>query len=194
MSIAPAPEPGIDRSDDDLLLLASEGNKEAFTVFYDRTASRVLGLVTRVLIDPSQSEEVTQDVFLEVWQNASRFDPAKGKALSWLLTMARRRAIDRVRASQSSRERDLSVGIRDFEEARNDVEDTVKITLEHQRITRAMRTLTANQQQALELTYFQGLTNTEAASTAGVPVGTMKTRLRDALSALRTRVTDPAAA
>jgi RNA polymerase sigma-70 factor (ECF subfamily) len=194
VSIAPAPEPGIDRSDDDLLLLASEGNNEAFTVFYDRTASRVLGLVTRVLIDPSQSEEVTQDVYLEVWQNVSRFDPAKGKALSWLLTMARRRAIDRVRASQSSRERDLSVGIRDFEEARNDVEDTVEITLEHQRITRALRTLTTNQQQALELTYFQGLTNTEAASTAGVPVGTMKTRLRDALSALRTRVADPAAA
>jgi RNA polymerase sigma-70 factor (ECF subfamily) len=194
MTIAPAPEPGIERSDDDLLVLTAEGNRDAFTVFYDRTAPRVFGLVKRVLVDPAQSEEVTQDVYLEVWQNAPRFDPAKGKAVSWLLTMAHRRAIDRVRASQASRNRDLTVGIRDFEEARDDVEDTVEITLEHQRVTRALRTLTANQQQALEMTYFQGLTNTEAAQQAGIPVGTMKTRLRDALIALRTRVTDSTAA
>ena len=188
MSIAPAPAADTERSDDDLLVLTAEGNQEAFALFYDRTASRVYGLVKRVLIDPAQSEEVTQDVYLEAWQNASRFDPTKGKALSWLLTMAHRRAIDRVRASQSSRNRDLAVGVRDFEETRDDVEETVEITLEHQRITKAILTLTANQQQALELTYFQGLTNTEAALKAGVPVGTMKTRIRDALIALRTRV------
>jgi RNA polymerase sigma-70 factor (ECF subfamily) len=97
-------------------------------------------------------------------------------------------------ASQSSRDRDLTVGIRDFEEIRDDVEDTVEVTLEHERITRAIRTLTANQQQALELTYFQGLTNTEAALHAGIPLSTMKTRLRDALIAVRTRVADPHAA
>jgi RNA polymerase sigma-70 factor (ECF subfamily) len=188
LSIAPAPAADTERSDDDLLVLTAEGNKEAFAVFYDHTSSRVYGLVKRVLIDPAQSEEVTQDVYLEAWQNASRFEPTKGKALSWLLTMAHRRAIDRVRASQSSRNRDLAVGVRDFEETRNDVEETVEITLEHQRITKAIRTLTPNQQQALELTYFQGLTNTEAALKAGVPIGTMKTRLRDALIALRTRV------
>jgi len=194
LSIAPAPAADTERSDDDLLVLTAEGNKEAFAVFYDRTASRVYGLVKRVLIDPAQSEEVTQDVYLEAWQNASRFDPGKGKALSWLLTMAHRRAIDRVRASQSSRNRDLAVGVRDFEETRDDVEETVEITLEHQRITKAIHTPTPNQQQALELTYFQGLTNTEAALKAGVPIGTMKTRLRDALIALRTRVGAPAAA
>ena len=194
MSIAPAPAADTERSDDDLLVLTAEGNQEAFALFYDRTASRVCGLVKRVLIDPAQSEEVTQDVYLEAWQNASRFDPAKGKALAWLLMMGHRRAIDRVRASQSSRNRDLAVGVRDFEETRDDVEETVEITLEHQRVTKAIRTLTPNQQQALELTYFQGLTNTEAALKAGVPVGTMKTRLRDALIALRTRVGAPAAA
>lgn len=102
--------------------------------------------------------------------------------------MTHRRAIDRVRASQSSRDRDMTVGIRDFEETRNDVEDTVEITLEHQRVREAMRALTDNQQRALDMTYFQGLTNVEAALRAGVPLGTMKTRLRDALIFLRARL------
>lgn len=184
-TLSPAPPPGTPRTDDELLVLVSEGNRDAFALFYDRTAPRVLGLVRRVLVDPAQSEEVTQDVYLEAWQTAKRFDPEKGRASSWLLTMAHRRAIDRVRASQSSRERDLAVGIRDFEQERDDVAETVEVSLEHKRVTLAMKNLTANQQEALELTYFQGLTNTEAALKAGVPVGTMKTRLRDALIALR---------
>lgn len=192
MSIAPAP--ATYRSDEDLLILTAEGNRTAFTLFYDHTVSRVFGVVKRVLVDPAQSEEVTQEIYLEAWQNAARFNPAKGGALSWMLTMAHRRAVDRVRASQSSRERDLEVGIRDFNETRDDVEETVEITLEHQRITAAMRNLTFPHRQALELTYFQGLTNTEAAREAGIPIGTLKTRLREALIALRTRVKDPAAA
>jgi len=188
MSIVPAPPPGALAFDDGLLVRTAKGDKKAFTLLYDRTASRVYGLVKRVLTDPAQSEEVTQDVYLEAWQNASRYDPVKGKALSWLFTMANRRAIDRVRASQSSRDRDLAAGIRDYEESRDDVEETVEITLEHQRISAIIRTLSANHQQALELTYFQGLTNTEAAQKAGIPAGTMKGRLRDALIALRTRI------
>lgn len=184
-TLSPAPPPGTPRTDDELLILVGEGNREAFALFYDRTASRVLGMVRRVLVDPAQSEEVAQDVYLEAWQTAKRFDPDKGRAASWLLTMAHRRAIDRVRASQSSRERDLAVGIRDFEQERDDVAETVEVSLEHKRVTLAMKNLTPNQQEALELTYFQGLTNTEAALKAGVPVGTMKTRLRDALIALR---------
>jgi RNA polymerase sigma-70 factor (ECF subfamily) len=190
VNITSAPPPRAPQSDDDLLVRTAEGDKKAFSLLYDRTASRVYGLVKRVLVDPAQSEEVTQDIYLEAWQNANRYDPAKGKAVSWLLTMAHRRAIDRVRASQSSRDRDLVVAIRDDEESRDDVEETVEITLEHQRITAIIRTLNPNHQQALELTYFQGLTNTEAAQKAGIPTGTMKTRLRDALITLRTRIND----
>jgi RNA polymerase sigma-70 factor (ECF subfamily) len=194
VTLFPAPPADVQRSDDDLLVLVGQGNKAAFAALYDRTAPRVMGLVKRVLIDPAQSEEVTQDVFLELWQHAARFDPGKGKAASWLLTMAHRRAIDRVRASQSSRDRDLAVGIRDFHDTVDDVESTVETTMETRRIRQAMASLTVNQQQALEMTYFQGLTNVEAAATAGIPVGTMKTRLRDALIALRHRVGTPDAA
>ena len=185
MSLAAAPPPDTFRTDDELLVLTAEGNREAFSVLYDRVSRRVFGLVKRVLVDPAQSEEVTQDVFLEVWQNAARFDPGKGTAMSWVLTMTHRRAIDRVRSSQASRNRDLSVGVRDFAEATDDVYETVETRLEHARVTAAMRRLSAHQQEALQLTYFEGLTNTDAAVRAGVPVGTMKTRLRDSLIALR---------
>ncbi|GAA4266582.1 ECF RNA polymerase sigma factor SigK [Frondihabitans peucedani] len=192
MTLAPAPSADTPRSDDDLLLLTAEGNREAFTLLYDRTAARILGLVRRVLIDQAQSEEVTQDVFLEVWQNAKRFDPARGKALSWVLTIAHRRAIDRVRSSQSSRDRDYSVGVRDYEASRDDVAESVETRREHQRVTSALSLLTDHQRQALELTYYRGLTNVEAALQAGVPVNTMKSRLRDSLMALRRLVADAA--
>lgn len=192
MTLAPAPSVDTPRSDDDLLLLTAEGNREAFTLLYDRTAARILGLVRRVLIDQAQSEEVTQDVFLEVWQNAKRFDPARGKALSWVLTIAHRRAIDRVRSSQSSRDRDYSVGVRDYEASRDDVAESVETRWEHQRVTSALSLLTDHQRQALELTYYRGLTNVEAALQAGVPVNTMKSRLRDSLRALRRLVADAA--
>lgn len=168
--------------------LVSEGNHDAFAALYDRISGRVLGLVRRVLIDPAQSEEVTQDVFLEVWQQASRFDPVRGKAVSWILTVAHRRAIDRVRSSQTSRDRDYAVGIRDFQPSVDDVAESTEVRLEHRRVVEAMSQLTAPQREALELTYFQGLSNSEAALTAGVPLGTMKTRLRDSLIALRTHL------
>lgn len=188
MPIAPAPPLGAPRSDDDLMQLVSEGNHDAFAALYDRISGRVLGLVRRVLIDPAQSEEVTQDVFLEVWQQASRFDPVRGKAVSWILTVAHRRAIDRVRSSQTSRDRDYAVGIRDFQPSVDDVAESTEVRLEHRRVVEAMSQLTAPQREALELTYFQGLSNSEAALTAGVPLGTMKTRLRDSLIALRTHL------
>jgi len=173
------------RTDDELLLATARGDERAFTDFYDRTASRVLGLIRRVLIDPAQSEEVAQEVFLAAWQDAAQFDPDKGAALSWLLVRARRRAIDRVRATQASRVRDMAIGIRDFDDVRDDVAETATVHIEHARVARAMRSLTDAQRQALELTYFGGLTQSEAAGEVGVPIGTMKTRVRDALITLR---------
>lgn len=178
-------------SDDDLVVATAGGDERAFAVFYDRTASRVHGLVRRVLVDPAQSEEVVQEVFLAVWQTASRFDPARGTALSWLLVQARRRAIDRVRSSQASRARDVAVGVRDLDPVRDDVAETAAVRIEHARVSRALGGLSPVQRQALELTYWGGLTQSEAADRAGVPLGTMKTRLRDGLIALR-RLVEPA--
>lgn len=183
-----APPIGAPNSDDDLMQLVADGNHEAFAALYDRISGRVLGLVQRVLIDPAQSQEVAQDVFLEVWQQASRFDRARGKAAAWILTIAHRRAIDRVRSSQTSRDRDYAVGIRDYEPSIDDVAESTEVRIEHQRVVDAMSRLTAAQRNTLELTYFQGLTTSEAARVAGVPLGTMKSRLHYSLIALRTQL------
>lgn len=192
MPLAPATPLGAPRTDDELMHLVAEGNRDAFAALYDRISGRVLGLIQRVLVDPAQSEEVAQDVFLEVWQQASRFDAARGKAVSWILTVAHRRAIDRVRSSQTSRDRDYAVGIRDYEPSVDDVAESVEVRMEHRRVVAAMSRLSQAHREVLELTYFHGLTNTEAARAAGIPLGTMKTRLRDSLIALRTHLTQAA--
>ena len=184
-------ESGIDVDDaaavtlDDLLRLTATGDQAAFSQLYDQTAPRVLGLVRRVLIDPSQSEEVTQEVFLEVWQSASRFDPNKGRALTWIMTMAHRRAIDRVRAAQASRNRDTAVGIRDIPVGYDQVAETVEVRVEHERVEVAMAKLSDTQRQAVMLAYYGGLSQSEVAEHLGIPLGTAKTRLRDAMIRLR---------
>jgi RNA polymerase sigma-70 factor (ECF subfamily) len=168
-----------------LLDLVSNGDQRAFSDVYDRTASRVLGLITRVLIDHAQSEEVAQEVFLEVWKTASRFDPDRGGAMSWMLTMAHRRAIDRVRASQSRHDRDERIGIRDIEPEYDQVSETAEIRIEHERVKRAMAQLTERQREAIILAYYGGYSHTEVAAELSIPVGTVKTRIRDGMIRLR---------
>lgn len=170
---------------DALLTRTAQGDQAAFSAFYDATAARVLGLIRRVLIDAAQSEEVAQEVFLEAWQSAARFDPNKGRAQTWILTMAHRRAIDRVRASQAAHDRDTAIGIRDLPTAFDDVAETVEIRIEHERVEEAMATLSDAQRQAVSLAYYGGLTQSEIAAELGIPLGTAKTRLRDAMIRLR---------
>ena len=191
MTLAPAIPADVERSNEDLISLTVAGNDRAFAALYDRTASRVLGLVRRILIDQAQSEEVTQEVFLQAWQEAAHFDPEKGTATAWLLVRARRRAIDRVRSSQAARDRDVAIGIRDLEATRDDVAEKAEILIEHNRVASSMKALTPAHREALELTYFGGYTQSEAAARAGVPIGTMKTRIRDALMTLRKLVAEP---
>ena len=168
-----------------LLTRVAAGDKIAFSELYDEVAPRVFGLVKRVLVDHAQSEEVTQEVFLEIWQNATRFDPTKGGAVTWILTMTHRRAIDRVRASQSSRDRDLRVGIRDFDDGYDNVSEHVEVSVEHERVSRAMARLTELQRQAITLSYYGGYTNSEVSTILSVPLGTVKTRIRDGMIRLR---------
>lgn len=172
-------------SADALLALTAAGDQAAFARLYDLMAPRVFGLVRRVLRDPAQSEEVTQEVFLEIWQSATRFDTAKGTAVTWIMTMTHRRAVDRVRAAQSSRVRDSKIGIRDYAPPFDDVAETVEVTLEHERVQRAMSRLTDLQRQAVTLAYFGGFTHAEVAAMLHIPVGTIKTRLRDGMIRLR---------
>src|SRR6188474_1982901 len=113
------PEDGADSVDliGVLLVQIAEGDQNAFARMYDLLSPRVFGLILRVLVDRSQSEEVLQEVFLEVWQSAGRFAPNRGQGRSWILTIAHRRAVDRVRSAQASTDRDAKIGTRDLDVA-----------------------------------------------------------------------------
>ena len=167
------------------LARVAAGDKRAFAELYDTTAPRIFGLVRRLLVDPAQSEEVTQEIFLEIWQTATRYKPERGSAISWMLTMAHRRAVDRVRASQASRERDSRIGIRDYDREYDQVAEHAEITMEGERVKRALTGLTELQRQAVELAYYCGLSHSEIATELHVPVGTVKTRIRDGMIRLR---------
>jgi RNA polymerase sigma-70 factor (ECF subfamily) len=164
------------------------GDRAAFSSFYDATVKRVYSVIRRCLIDPAISEEVTQDVYLEVWQNAARYDSGKGSAVSWILTIAHRRAIDRVRATQSSRDRDLKIGIRDLPRDYDNVAEEVEISTEFARAKRAIACITELQREVVQLAYFDGLSQTEIAELLRVNVSTVKTRLRDGLIRLRSEM------
>jgi len=169
----------------DLLQRVAQGDQRAFSELYDLITPRMLGLVRHVLKDHAQSEEVVQEVLLEIWQTAPRFDPNKGKAVTWMLTMAHRRAIDRVRSSQSSRDRDTRIGIRDLGREYDSVSENVEIRIEHERVEKALTKLTELQRQAVELAYYGGYTHSEVSTMLSVPIGTVKTRLRDGMIRLR---------
>jgi len=180
----PASRPGA-QALDSLLGRVAQRDREAFAALYDQMSARVLGLVTRLLRDPSQSEEVTQEVFLELWQQAGSFRAGRGSAVSWILTMAHRRAVDRVRASQASRDRDARIGLRDLDVPFDQVAETVEVRIEHERVKRAMARLTELQREAVILAYYGGYTHPEMAEILRIPLGTIKTRLRDAMIRLR---------
>jgi RNA polymerase sigma-70 factor (ECF subfamily) len=166
-----------------LLALVARGDQTAFATVYDRAAAQVFGLVRRVLRDPAQSEEVTQEVMLEVWRTASRFDPHRGSAMTWLMTMAHRRAVDRVRSGQAAAERELraSVAVTDYDV----VAEEVETRLDAQRVRHCLDSLTELQRESVTLAYYGGYTYREVAGLLGVAVGTVKTRMRDGLIRLR---------
>lgn len=172
-------------SNEALLARIATGDEAAFGALYDELAPRVLGLVRRLLIDHSQSEEVTQEIFLEIWQNAPRYEPSKGGATTWIFTMAHRRAVDRIRSSQAGRDRDVRIGIRDYENDYDNVAETVEITIENERVKKAMQQLTQLQREAVTLAYYGGYTHSEVAEKLQIPLGTVKTRLRDGMIRLR---------
>lgn len=175
-------------SHEELIRLVALGDEAAFEELYDQVSPRVFGLVRRVLRDPAQSQEVTQEIFLDIWEHANRFDADRGKAMSWILVIAHRKAVDRVRASQASSERDLRQGIKEFQESYEDVAQTVENEFVAQRVRNALESLTASQREAITLAYYGGLTHQEVATQLKIPIGTAKTRIRDGMIRLRDKL------
>ena len=169
----------------ELLRSSSRGDQAAFARLYDATAARVHGLVLRVVRDPAQAEEVTQEAFLEIWRTASRFDDQRGSALSWLLTIGHRKAVDRVRAAEASSRRDTRYHDTNQPVAHDETAEAATATFEAQRVRHAMQTLTQVQREAIGLAYFGGYTHTEVATMLDLPIGTAKTRIRDGLIRMR---------
>lgn len=172
-------------TDEELLAAVGRGDQQAFVLLFDRTAGAVFGVVRRVLRDPAYSEEVTQEVLVEVWRTAGRFDADRGKAMTWVLLLAHRRAIDRVRSEQAARDRDAWVGRRDRERPFDVVLEAVETRAEHRQVRAALARLTDLQREAIELAYVDGHTYREVAQLLGAPHGTIKTRIRDGLRRLR---------
>ncbi|MFD0304950.1 ECF RNA polymerase sigma factor SigK [Streptomyces sp. NPDC127119] len=169
----------------ELLRRVALGDEQAFASVYDAVVSPVLGVVRAVLRDRAQSEEVAQEVLVEVWRTAPRFRADRGTAVNWILTMAHQRAVDRVRSVEAAAARDHKAAQLDRTPDYDDVTEQVEARLEREQVRRCLRTLTDIQRQAVDLAYYRGLTYREVAEALALPLGTVKTRLRDGLIRLR---------
>ncbi|MBB1258397.1 ECF RNA polymerase sigma factor SigK [Streptomyces alkaliterrae] len=178
------PQPG--RADlEQVMEKVAHGDKDAFSTLYDDLAPIVFGVVNRVVRDRAQSEEVAQEVMLEVWRQAARYRPEAGRVATWVTTIAHRRAVDRVRSAQAAADREHAQAVRDRSRPYDDVVERVETRLESEQVRRCLRGLTELQRQAVTLSYYRGLTYREVAETLRAPLPTIKTRMRDGLIRLR---------
>ncbi|MFI5530363.1 ECF RNA polymerase sigma factor SigK [Kitasatospora sp. NPDC051853] len=169
----------------ELVAKVAFGDQDAFGRLYDAVAGPVFGLVRRVLRDPAQSEEVTQEVMLELWRFAARYQPERGEVLPWVLTIAHRRAVDRVRSAQAAAEREQAVAAREHATGYDEVAEQVEGRLEREQVRRCLQALTALQRESVTLAYYRGYSYPQVAELLAVPLGTVKTRMRDGLIRLR---------
>ncbi|WP_327070559.1 sigma-70 family RNA polymerase sigma factor [Kitasatospora sp. NBC_01250] len=169
----------------ELVARVAFGDQDAFGRLYDAVAGPVFGLVRQVLRDPAQSEEVTQEVMLEVWRTAARYRPERGEVMPWVLTMAHRRAVDRVRSAQAASDREQRVAARSHTPVFDEVAEQVEGRLEREQVRRCLRSLTELQRESVTLAYYRGYSYREVADMLGAPLGTIKTRMRDGLIRLR---------
>ncbi|HEV3358172.1 MAG TPA: ECF RNA polymerase sigma factor SigK [Pseudonocardiaceae bacterium] len=180
-----SPAEGDPRTAEELMVAVARGSDHAFEQLYGIIAGPVFGVVRQVVRDVAQSEEVTQEVLVELWRTAVRFDPTRGSALTWALTIAHRRAVDRVRSAQARAAREVKVGVMSAQRDYDEVSEAVTARLERAQIRRCLSTLTELQRESVMLAYYGGRTYPEVAALLDTPLGTVKTRLRDGLIRLR---------
>lgn len=170
---------------EELVAKVAFGDHDAFGRLYDAVAGPVLGLIRRVLRDPAQSEEVAQEVMLEVWRTAARYRPERGAVMAWVMTLAHRRAVDRVRSAQAAADREHRAAAESHAPAFDEVAEQVENRLEREQVRRCLDGLTEIQRESVTLAYYRGYSYREVAEQLGVPLGTLKTRMRDGLIRLR---------
>lgn len=176
----------------DLLRRAAQGDEVAFAGVYQIAAPRLYGMALRVLGHRGHAEEVTQEAFLVIWSTCARFDPARGSAMGWMLTIAHRRAVDRVRSAHASSQRDDSWSMRELQIAEGDsTGEAAHASMGAARVRAALGNLSPKHKTAIFLAYFGGQTYTEVAASLGIPQGRAKTRIRDGLHALNGALTAP---
>jgi RNA polymerase sigma-70 factor (ECF subfamily) len=180
----PAEDTGRDPDLVGLLARVARGDHRAFELLYGELAGPIYGVVRQVLRDPAQSEEIAQEVLLEIWRTATRFDPAKGSPAAWALTIAHRRAVDRVRSETASSRREERAAA-DLAGEYDDVAEVVAATLDGQRVRRCLGSLTELQRESIKLAYYGGYSYPQVAQLLGVALGTVKTRIRDGLIRMR---------
>jgi RNA polymerase sigma-70 factor, ECF subfamily len=183
--LSAVPDPAPAQSPEELLRLTALGRADAFERLYDTFSARVFGLARRIVRDPSHAEEIAQEVFLEIWRRASRFDRAKGSATSWILTLTHARAVDRVRSAQAATDREVKVAQSSTVRDVDSVVEAVELSFERRAVQRCLGTLTELQRESITLAYFSGFTYREVAELLTAPLPTVKTRLRDGLIRLR---------
>ncbi|WP_406315190.1 ECF RNA polymerase sigma factor SigK [Streptosporangium sp. NBC_01639] len=184
----PRPAEGRDFSQSglgDLLEHVARGDRVAFERVYDLIAGPVYGLVLRVLRDPAQSEEVAQEVLVEVWRNAARYERVRGSATAWVMTIAHRRAVDRIRSAQAAVDREDRVARLEVHRPFDEVAESVETRLERERLRRCLAGLTELQHQSVTFAYYGGYSYREVAELLKVPLATVKTRMRDGLIRMR---------
>ncbi|WP_018157496.1 ECF RNA polymerase sigma factor SigK [Demetria terragena] len=169
----------------ELLRRCARGDERAFTALYDATSSRLYGLAVRIVRNRAMAEEVTQECYLELWRHSARFDSSQGSALSWMLTITHRKAVDQVRSVEAADRRDVTYEQRSRTPSFDSTAESAHANFEGARVRRALETLTSTQREAVELAYFGGYTHTEVAQLLDLPLGTAKTRIRDGLIRLR---------
>jgi RNA polymerase sigma-70 factor (ECF subfamily) len=168
----------------DLMGQVARGDEAAFERVYAEVSGPVYGLALRIVRDPAQSEEVAQEVLVDVWRTASRYEAGRGSAMSWVMMLAHRRAVDRVRSAQAASEREQRVGSATVP-AYDVVAENVQVRLEREQVRRCLSSLTETQRESVTLAYYAGYTYREVAELLKVPLGTIKTRMRDGLIRLR---------